>query len=47
MNCQRPKVTKLNVAHIIGIDEYTVDEYTKKDVIDLSWRERLRSFFSK
>ena len=46
MNCQRPKVTKLNVGHIIGVDEYTVDEYTKEETHQ-SWRDRLFSFFFK
>ena len=40
-NYQRPRVAKLNTAHITRVDEYT--EYIPK----LSWRERLRSFFSK
>ncbi len=40
-NYQRPRVARLNTANITRVDEYT--EYIPK----LSWRERLRSFFSK
>lgn len=40
-NYQRPRVARLNTAHITRVDEYS--EYIPK----LSWRERLRSFFSK
>lgn len=40
-NYQRPRVARLNTAHITQVNEYT--EYIPK----LSWRERFRSFFTK
>lgn len=40
-NYQRPRVARLNTAHITRVDEYT--EYIPK----LSWSEKLRSFFTK
>ncbi len=40
-NYQRPRVAKLNTGHIIRVDEYT--EYIPK----LSWREKIRSIFTK
>ncbi len=40
-NYQRPRVARLNTGHIIRVDEYT--EYIPK----LSWREKIRSIFTK
>ncbi|WP_255563933.1 hypothetical protein [Barnesiella sp. CU968] len=40
MNSQRPKVAKLNVGTIVGIDDY---HYETKQ----SWLDRLRSLFTK
>ena len=41
VNCQLPKVAKLNTGHFIGVEEYT--KYVRK----LTWFEKIRSLFTK